>query len=147
MALNYAVDQYRQVKVQTGVQAADPHRLVGMLFEGVIEKVLGARLRMVQGVSPAEKGQLISSALAILDALRASLDKEQGGQLAENLDALYEYMGMRLLEGNLRNDPAALDEVVVLVKNIAEAWASIGPAVATPVAEPERSRVSLSVGA
>jgi flagellar protein FliS len=128
MSFNYAVDQYRQVKVQTGVQNADPHRLVAMLFEGLVEKILAARVRMAQGGSVAEKGTLITGAIAIIDALRASLDQEQGGAIAANLDALYEYMGRRLLEANLRNDTAALDEVVLLVRNIAEAWGAIAPA-------------------
>jgi flagellar protein FliS len=146
MAVNYAVDQYRQVKVQTSVQAADPHRLVAMLFEGAMEKIMGARVRMVHGGGVAEKGELISRAIAILDALRAGLDKEQGGEIAQNLDALYEYMENRLLEANLRNDTAALDEVLLLLRNIAEAWGAIG-APAMTAQESEPPRVSFSAGA
>lgn len=145
MSFSHALDEYRQVRVQTGVQAADPHRLVAMLFEGVVEKILSARALMVHGGAVAEKGRLLSGAIAILDALRASLDQEQGGEIATNLAALYEYMGRRLLEANLHNDPAVLDEVVVLVKGIAGAWEAIAPAtngLAAP-AEPPRG---ISIG-
>lgn len=122
-----AVNQYQQVKVQAGVQNADPHQLVALLFEGALAKIQGAKARITYKGSLAEKGQLIGGAVSIIDALRASLDKEQGGEIAENLERLYVYMNSRLLEANLKNDVRALDEVIALLKPIDEAWKAIAP--------------------
>ena len=75
----------------------------------------------------AAKGKAISKAITIInDGLRASLDLKVGGPLAQNLYALYEYMGNRLLFANLKNDVAALDEVKHLLANLKEAWEAIG---------------------
>lgn len=143
MPSSVALNQYRQVKVQTAVTTADPHRLVSMLFEGALEKIRGAKLRIEHQGSVAEKGELISGAISIIDALRASLDKARGGEIAENLDQLYEYMSRRLLEANLRNDVKALEEVAFLLHAIEEAWNAIAPRNTAPV-EPA---ACISVGA
>ncbi len=66
----------------------------------------------------------------ILNGLRASLNLEEGGNLAQNLYALYDYMARRLLHANLNNDSAALDEVLNLLSEIHGAWVSIGDEVA-----------------
>ena len=76
----------------------------------------------------AEKGRLISNANDIItNALKASLDFEKGGDLTLKLAALYDYMTQRLLWGNLKNDPAALDEVMHLLGEIHGAWVEIAP--------------------
>jgi flagellar protein FliS len=83
---------------------------------------------MANGAIP-DKGMAISKAIAIIqEGLRLSLDKEAGGDLAENLDALYEYMGQRLLQANLRNDQAILDEVLELLSGLRDSWSQIDPA-------------------
>jgi flagellar protein FliS len=74
------------------------------------------------------KGNAISKAIAIIDeGLNASLDKKVGGELAQNLSSLYDYMSMRLIAANLKNDAAALDEVARLLNELKEAWDSIRP--------------------
>ena len=103
---------------------ADPHRLIQMLFEGVLERVAVARGAMQQG-DVATKGERIGRAIDILDGLRMHLDMEQGGELASNLEALYDYMQRRLVEANLRNDVAALDEVANLLREIKSGWDAI----------------------
>ena len=65
--------------------------------------------------------------------MRASLDKKVGGEIAENLDALYEYMGARLLAANLNNDVTLLEEVQRLLTDLRETWNAIG---STPAATP-----------
>lgn len=119
-----ALDQYRQVGVQGGLADATPHRLVQMLMEGALDRISTAKGCM-ERKEYKEKGRFISSARAIIDGLRSSLDFEQGGEIAQNLDALYDYMNRRLLEGNVSNDTAALDEVVQLMLQIKGAWDAI----------------------
>lgn len=118
------VNAYNQVSVQTSVSEASPHRLIQMLIDAAIEKIAMAKGLMQNG-KIAEKGNAISLAVAIIDSLRASLDKSQGGEIANNLEMLYEYMIRRLTEANLRNESAILDEVSGLLKPIKEAWDAI----------------------
>jgi len=133
------VSQYKQVGAQTGVESATPHRLIQMLLEGALEKINLAKGYM-QRSDIALKGTHISWAISIIDGLRMSLDKEAGGEIAENLDALYDYMGRRLVEANLNNDPVILTEVTGLLLEIKSAWDAIPGimnkqnAVALPVA-------------
>lgn len=119
-----ALQHYRRVGAQGAVIDASPHQLISMLIDGAIEKMVGAKGRMIHG-DTAGKGGLISGSIAIIDTLRASLDHGAGGELADNLDRLYDYMSRRLLEANLRNAPHLLDEVISLLKEIKEAWVAI----------------------
>ena len=118
------VNQYRQVSAQSEIMDADPHRLIQMLMEGALDKIAAAKGFMIRGVV-AEKGLQISFAISIVDGLRMSLDKELGGDIAANLDALYDYMGRRLLAANVENNPAYLDEVASLIKEVKSAWDAI----------------------
>jgi flagellar secretion chaperone FliS len=125
-AARKAIDTYAQVGVETGVAAADPHRLILMLFDGTLAAISNARLAMGRS-EIAAKGAAIAKAIAIVDGgLKASLDVRAGGELAERLSALYDYMLQRLLVANLRNDLAALDEVTRLLNELRGAWAQIG---------------------
>jgi len=119
-----AIRAYRNVGAQSAVMDSSPHQLVLMLIDGAIEKTASAMGRMLYGET-AEKGRLISGSITIIDSLRASLDHQVGGELAANLDGLYDYLGRRLLEGNLQNDSQALTEVISLLKEIREAWVAI----------------------
>lgn len=119
---------YATVGVETGVAAASPHKLIVMLFEGAMVAVASAQHHMQSG-DIAAKGKAISHAISIIDnGLRASLDKKVGGEIALNLDSLYEYMSSRLLVANLKNQPQTLDEVYQLLKGLKGAWDSIAPA-------------------
>ena len=119
--LHSAVKQYNQVGVVSGVEAASPHRLIQMLMQGAIEKVAMAKGFMLRN-DVANKGSHISWAISIIDGLRSSLDLDAGGEIAHNLDDLYEYMTRRLLRANVENDPDILDEVSSLLNSIKEAW-------------------------
>ena len=115
---------YKRVAVETGVQAADSHRLVGMLFDGLLQAVAAARGAMERG-DLVVKGEQIGKAVRIVEeGLKAGLDPA-GGEMAQNLRALYAYSVRRLTEANLRNDPSALAEVATLIEPVAQAWQDI----------------------
>jgi len=115
---------YKRVAVETGVQAADSHRLVGMLFDGLLQAVAAARGAMERG-DLVVKGEQIGKAVRIVEeGLKAGLDPA-GGEMAGNLSALYAYSVRRLTEANLRNDPKALAEVAALIEPVAQAWQDI----------------------
>lgn len=113
--------QYASVGTQTGVTEASPHRLIQMLLDGALDKIARARGAM-QRKEYAEKGNHITSASSIIIGLRSSLDLEAGGDLAANLDSLYEYIFRRLMEAHAQNDEAALDEVSSLLREIKSGW-------------------------
>ena len=120
-----ALDQYSRNAVQTGVESASPHRLIQMLMEGALGKIAAAKGNMEHG-NIQVKGDQIGSAISILDGLKSSLDKEKGGEIAQNLDDLYVYMERRLIEAHSNNDTTILDEVSDLLRQIKEAWDAIG---------------------
>ncbi|HDJ1441194.1 TPA: flagellar export chaperone FliS [Serratia rubidaea] len=118
---------YAQVGLESGVMSASPHQLIVMLFDGAQSALSRARILMEQG-NITGKGQALSKAINIIDnGLKSGLDHQQGGEIAAQLDALYDYMKRRLLQANLHNDLLALDEVAKLLENIADAWRQIGP--------------------
>lgn len=122
---------YANVGAETGVTSASPHKLVIMLFEGAMLHVTLAKQNM-KAHQIAAKGKAISRAIAFIETgLRASLNKNVGGELAQNLDALYAYMSRQLLTANSKNDPAILDEVYRLLNELKEAWEAIGADAAT----------------
>jgi flagellar protein FliS len=119
-----ALRTYRSIGTESAMVDSTPHQLILMLIDGAIDKTATAAGCLEHGET-AEKARLISGSLAIIDSLRASLDHKAGGDLADNLDRLYDYMSRRLLQANLRNDAACLAEVIALLKEIREAWAAI----------------------
>lgn len=121
------VAAYASVGVETSVPTADPHQLILLLFEGAKIAISAAKMHMAQG-NIAEKGSSVSKAIDIItNGLNASLDHEAGGDLTIKLGALYDYMAQRLLWANLKNDAAALDEVMRLLSELHGAWAQIAP--------------------
>jgi flagellar protein FliS len=120
-----AMKQYQSVNTQAQAVDASPHRLIQMLMEGGLTRIAQARGAM-ERQQTAMKGELIGKAIGIIGGLREGLDLQQGGELAANLDNLYQYMVSRLLEANVKNDAAPLDEVAGLLRNVKSGWDAIG---------------------
>ncbi len=119
-----AMRQYQNVNTQAQAVDASPHRLIQMLMEGGLTRLAQARGAMERGQF-AMKGELIGKAIGIIGGLRAGLNLEEGGELAVNLDNLYDYMSRRLLEANLKNNVEPLDEVADLLRNVKSGWDAI----------------------
>ncbi len=137
---------YETVGVETAVRSASPYQLILMLFEGARQALANARYGMESGDIP-KKGMAISKAIdIILNGLRASINMEEGGKLSQDLCALYDYMGRRLLHANLHNDLAALDEVSRLLGEIHSAWVEIRDQVADAPAPPNPSPAAAGSG-
>ena len=116
-----ALGAYKVTKNQSAIDDASPHQLITMLLEGALERVASASGAMGRG-EIAVSGESIGKAIGIIDSLRVSLDREQGGQIADNLSALYDYMTRRLLEASATKDADMLAEVAGLLKEIKIAW-------------------------
>lgn len=123
---NGAIASYRAIGAHGDVESADPHRLIELMMDGALERIAAAVGFMARG-EVASKGENVSRAIMLVEALRASLDSTRSEPIVANLDALYEYMARRLLESNLRNDRAGFDEVSGLLREIRDAWARISP--------------------
>ena len=119
-----AMNQYKQVGGKAAIDSADPHTLIQMLIDGAIERVNRAKLCMEQD-NVAQKGENISKAISIIDGLRVSLDMKTGGEIADNLASLYEYMQRQLLQANMKDDTSKLNEVVSLMNEIRSGWMAI----------------------
>lgn len=118
---------YATVQVETGVGAADPHKLVAMLFDGAILSLSKAGAAMKAG-DIESKGASLSKAIEIINnGLKASLDQSAGGDLAARLAALYDYMCERLLYANRYDNLATIEEVTGLLNGLREAWVGIAP--------------------
>ena len=119
-----ALQEYTKVGVHSEIEQASPHRLIQMLMEGALTRISKAKAS-IKKQDVAEKGELIGSAISIIGGLRDSLDHEAGGDIAANLESLYEYMTQRLLEANINDDESILTEVNNLLLQIKMAWDQI----------------------
>ncbi|MCB1935356.1 MAG: flagellar export chaperone FliS [Nitrosomonas sp.] len=123
--MNNPISAYQRVGVETGVESANPHKLILMLFEGAIEALAKAKMH-IRHNEIAKKGEMLSKAIMIIDhGLKASLDTNVGGQLSLNLLALYDYMTNRLFFANLNSDIQIIEEVNKLLNELYDAWKAI----------------------
>jgi flagellar protein FliS len=139
MNANAATKAYASVGVESVVHAADPQKLIALLYQGALLAIANAKNGILHKDVPA-KGKAISHAIRIIgEGLQASLDKKVGGDLALSLDQLYGYMCTRLVTANLNNDMEILDEVARLLNELKGAWDSIAPsnAPSVPVSAPQ----------
>lgn len=111
-----------QAYQQTAVTAIyDKERLVVMVFEGIAGFLQQVRSGIAQG-HKAQKGEAISSVLALLTELDCALDRESGGDLARNLSDLYQWLMGRMSEVNLRDDVDALNDAEKVVLELKEGF-------------------------
>jgi len=124
-SIRNAAAMYSRVGVETDVSEASPHKLILMLFDGAL-LVLNKAIADIENKDLPEKIKHISKGIEIISmGLGASLDPSAGGDLAERLGALYEYMCRRLTLANLQNNTAPILEVIGLLQGLREAWAQI----------------------
>lgn len=121
-----ALKQYQQTSVHSGVMDASPHRLIQMLLDGALSRILSAKGSIKQN-NIVKKGEQIGSAISIVEGLKASLDFNQSGDISNNLDALYEYITGLLLQANIKSDANLLDEAGKLLSEIKMGWDAIDP--------------------
>lgn len=119
-----ALEGYGRGAVESEVNFASPHRIIQMLMEGALSKIATAKGCIARN-DIAEKSRQITWGMNIIQGLRTSLDAQKGGEVAANLDSLYEYMGRRLLEANVTNDVGILDEVSSLLMEVKAGWDNI----------------------
>jgi flagellar protein FliS len=126
-SMKTAANAYQKVQVDAAVLGASPHDLIAKLLSGAIDSIQEAKKHMLDK-DIAAKSQCIKVATSIIsDGLRSCLNMEAGGEVAANLDALYDYMLRRLVKAHAENDATILDEVVSLLREIKMGWDAIKP--------------------
>lgn len=117
-----AASAYQSVSLESRIAGSGTHELVTMLFEGFLERVQLTKLAIQQRDIGLKVKHLDKAIQILTEGLRTHLDTKSGGELAQNLDALYHYCSLRLIDANVRNDLDALAEVHDLIEPIAAAW-------------------------
>jgi flagellar protein FliS len=119
-----SMQTYRKVSVDSNLAVASPHRIIQMLFSGALERLAQAKLAIGNG-DIANRGLLMGKAIGIVNGLNSSLNMDAEGDVAGNLNNLYDYMLRRMSEANINSDTVAIDEVATLLKTLKEAWDAI----------------------
>ena len=137
-----AANAYANVGLETGVAAASPHQLIVMLYEGAELAVRMAIRHMNEGDLARKSAAITKASSIILDGLRAALDPQQGGDIALQLDALYDYMNQRLMLAHINNQTAPLEEVLSLLQELRGAWQQIGTPARTTAPQPSHHSIA-----
>ncbi|AGX87479.1 flagellar export chaperone FliS [Candidatus Symbiobacter mobilis] len=127
-----SANAYKVVGIETGIPQADPHTLVNMLFEGLLQQIGAARSALARGDIKAKCKHIVSAVRLLEEGLKGGLNHSAGGTLAQTLQDIYDFCEMRLTQANVRNDDRMLDEVRQVIEPIADAWKRIGGAVPVP---------------
>lgn len=123
-----AMQAYQSTNAHASVMDASPHKLIALIMNRVLERISRAKLAVEQG-DAAARGEAISKSIEAVASLQSWLDMEKGGEIAENLNNLYDYMVRRLLEANTNDDLAALEEVAGLLGEVKSGWDGIAPGI------------------
>ena len=115
---------------RNAVLTASPEKLVKMLYDGAIKNLEKSRIGLAEAKtarSP-EVGNALSKAMGIIGELRASLDHAAGGEIAGNLDRLYEFSLDQLSQANLQRTPIGVDNALQVLRTLKEGWDGVVPA-------------------
>jgi flagellar protein FliS len=127
MYTNNGSNAYTAVSLDSQIAGATPHQLIVLLYDGAINAMRRAEIYFQSG-NIARRGEMISRAINIIDnGLRAGLDHEKGGQIAAELESLYEYISRTLLEANLNKSGENLPHLISLMTEMQETWQAINP--------------------
>jgi flagellar protein FliS len=118
------LNTYRSMTAYTGLADATPYQVVRVMLDAVLSRLAEAVGHMQRG-EVAAKGEKIGKALGIVEALVLGLDKERGGELAQNLERVYDYAARTLLKANPENRVELLEEVSALLREIKLGWDGI----------------------
>ncbi len=119
--INTSTAQYMESEITT----SSPNETVLKLYDGAINFLKTALIKVDEEDGMPEKAKLVEKTVNIVDYLQSCLDKEKGGVIAKNLDALYDYMMVSLTEANIKNDKPKIEEIVGLLQELRGGWSDI----------------------
>lgn len=127
MMANRKINAYQKDSVKTRLAGANPYTIIQMLMQGALERLAKGK-GCIERNDLEGKAENLSKASSIIFALAESLDYEVGGEVAQNLGGLYEYMNIRISDASLEKTTEPLVEVMQLMLEIKSGWDSIPPA-------------------
>ena len=119
-----ALSQYGKMKDATQTMYASPHQLMLMLFDGAIES-MSLNIRAIQQNDLEARSKQNTRSITIINGMRECLDMQAGGELADNLYALYQYMAQELFRANFKNDSETIRNMQTMLKDIRGSWEKI----------------------
>lgn len=119
-----SLQSYRKVSLDSEIAVASPHRIIQMMLDGALQRIAQSRYA-IENNDLTNKGIFIGKAIGIITGLNNSLNMEAEGEIANNLNDLYDFMLRRITEANLTNDVKALDDVSEIIRTIKEGWDAI----------------------
>lgn len=121
-----SINAYKRVNAESNVSQADPHKLVELLFESLLNNLGAAMAALDRGDVKAKCEHVMVAVRILEEGLKGSLNIAAGGDLAANLSSVYDFCVTRLTQANLHNDAAKMDEVRRVIMPIADGWHQIG---------------------
>ncbi|TYK65604.1 flagellar export chaperone FliS [Colwellia echini] len=118
-----SLKKYQQT-TKSAAQQATPYQLVAMLFQKLLDNISTAKGAISRNDFD-KKGTEISNAIAIIGVLEGSLDFEQGGEISENLAALYKFCSDELFVASAANDIDKLESIIQIILPIKSGWDGI----------------------
>jgi flagellar protein FliS len=115
-----SIDQYRKA----AVTSASPLQLVVMLYDGALRFMEAGKRAMELG-DIFKQNDNLQRAQKIVAELTATLDLEKGGEIAQNLAALYSFVYDRLVQGNLGDNPSYIDQAIKVMSDLREGWSNL----------------------
>ncbi|MDO6514518.1 MULTISPECIES: flagellar export chaperone FliS [unclassified Neptuniibacter] len=119
-----ALKEYKSVDLRATVETASPHKLISMLLEGALTSLAKAK-GSIERKQIEERTEHLNKASDIIVGLKGALDLEKGGEVAANLDELYNYMIRQLIVANRENNADKVQEVMGLILEIRQGWSSM----------------------
>ena len=119
-----ALAQYGQIKNDTQTTYASPHQLMLMLFDGAIE-AMSFTIGAIENNNFELRSKQNSRSITIINGMRECLDMETGGELADNLYSLYQYMAQELFRASFKNDVDTIKNIQTMLKDIRGSWKKI----------------------
>lgn len=142
--MNRGIKQYANVSKTSGIESATPYQLITMLYDGALNSLSTAK-GCLERKDFIGKGQHLGRAITIVGGLQNFLDMEKGGDIAKNLDMLYDYITRILFDATVQNDIKKVEEAINLIRTVKEGWDGIAEQVNRAPSVPGFSQAGVSV--
>ena len=119
-----ALSQYGKIKDDTQTMYASPHQLMLMLFDGALE-AMSLTIAAIRNKNFELRSKQNTRSITIINGMRECLDMDTGGELADNLYSLYEYMAQELFRASFKNDAETVRNIQTMLKDIRGSWEKI----------------------
>ena len=111
---------YADTQRETSVSSAKPVELVAMVYQRLLDHLQTGKIQMTEG---ADSSEALTKAIDLITTgLESCLDKEKGGEIAQNLAFIYDWAGKEIIRARLRRDPEMIQGVINAFVPLAEAW-------------------------